>query len=161
MVSSNLVGASYKGARWLYAVAGFSLFNCAAWLIGADIRFAALESPDLINSYASWLGTGASPHAALMYKVNALALDALCIALFAGLGYFATKGKTWAYLLGGVLLVADGAGFFLFNDLDPIGILIHAYILYWIFTGWQATIKIHKQVREAKTQTASSSPWTG
>ena len=120
-------------ARWFYWIAGLSLVNAFFALSNSNTTFfVGLGITQLLSGLA------------IEFKAPALglALDIAASGIFASFGYFASKGMSWAFIVGMVLYALDGLIFLVFQDWLPFG--FHVLVLYWIFLGWRANQKLHQ-----------------
>lgn len=122
-----------RSANWFYWIAGLSLVNV----------FAAS------TNYQFVLGSGAVEAAPAFGMTAAIAIDACVIGGFAVLGYLAARRHTWAFVLGMVLYALDGL-IFLFAQ-DWLAAAFHAFVLYVLFLGAQASIALNRIPVESRT----------
>jgi hypothetical protein len=116
------------GVSWFYWIAGLSVVNSVLALAGAGFRFIfGLGITQLIDNLAHGFGGAA--------QAVALALDCVVAGVFIVLGIFASKRQSWAFIVGLVLLVLDGALTALFRDW--ISVAFHAFVLYVLFKAYQ------------------------
>ena len=117
------------GGDWFFWIAGFSLVNSVIGLLGAGIHFViGLGTTELFDAFGSRSGaTG---------KGIALGLDLLAAAVYALFGLFARKGARWAFVVGMIFYLLDGA--LLLVVKDWLAVAFHAYALFRIFQGLQA-----------------------
>lgn len=134
------------GARWFYIVAALSLVTSVITLVGGGWAFfASLGITQFIDAIANvlaqrWGGT---------VKILAFLFDVLAAGVFALLGYFATKRRTWAFVAGMALYVLDALLFLvlilLFGGLSFPAIIVvafHAYVLWSIYGGYKACARL-------------------
>lgn len=125
---------SYKaGANWFYWLAGLSLLTSLIALGGGGWRFLlSLGITQVIDGIADVLAGelgGAT-------KVIALVLDIFITALFVFFGVMAGKKYLWIYVAGMVVFFFDGLVSLLVQDL--IGVLAHAFVLFFLIKGYMA-----------------------
>ena len=65
--------------------------------------------------------------------------------LFALFGFFATKGHTWAFIVGMILYTGD-ALIFLMASLW-LGLAFHVWVLIWLFVGLKSILKLKSLAR--------------
>jgi hypothetical protein len=120
-----------RGARWFWWIAGLSAVNVACDLGHAGINFV--------------LGLAFTQLAHVAFASNiaiALAIDALFIGGFYLVGQQAQKGRTWAFVLGGLLYLCDGLLYLEFEIW--MSVAFHAFALFQIgkaFMSLQAAKK--------------------
>jgi hypothetical protein len=131
-----------SGANWFYWIAALSLVTSIISLAGGTWAFlVSLGVTQLVDAVANVgaerFGVGA--------KIVALVFDIVAAGLFAFLGVFAGKGRTWAFIVGMVLYLLDALvclliGFWL-------GLAFHAFALYSIFGGYKAAASLARMER--------------
>ena len=122
-----------RSANWFYWIAGLSLVNA----------FAAT------SNYQFVLGSGAVEAAPAFGTTAAIVIDACIIGGFAILGFLAGRRHTWAFILGMVLYALDGVIFLVAQDYIAAG--FHAFVLYVLFIGAQASIALNRMPAETRT----------
>ncbi len=124
-----LEGAAMSGANWFLWIAGLSAINTGLFLSGSDwMMIVGLGSTALL----SWMFVDTG----LLGVIVAIGATLTMGGLFAGIGLFARKRLAWAFIVGMVLYVLDGALFLLVGDY--LSVAFHAYATYSIFRGFQA-----------------------
>lgn len=122
-----------KGARWFYLIAALSLVTSVIMLLGGGWRFfLSLGVTQIIDGIA----TALSAELGNATKVIAIVLDIFVTAIFAAFGFLASKKQLWAYVAGMVVFLLDGLLSLAFFDV--IGILVHGFVLFVMFRGFQA-----------------------
>ena len=145
-MSSALEQRLARSANWFYWIAGLSLVNA----------FAAK------SNYQFVLGSGAVEAAPAFGITAEIVIDVCVIGGFALLGFFASRRHTWAFILGMVLYALDGL-IFMFAQ-DWIAAAFHAFVLYVLFIGTQASIALNRIPAETRTMVmphASAAPGDG
>jgi hypothetical protein len=123
-----------SGAHWFYWIAALSLVTSLISLSGGQWGFAiSLGVTQFLDAVANGL-TAQGFHGAV--RVITLAFDLGAVALFAALGYLASKGHGWAFILGMVLYALDGVVTLLVGLW--LGTAFHAFALYSIYGGYRA-----------------------
>jgi hypothetical protein len=115
-----------RSANWFYWVAGLSLVNV----------FAAR------GNFEFMLGSGAVEVAPQFGQNVAIVVDVLVIGGFALFGYLASKRHTWVFVVGMLVYAADGGLYVIAQDYLPA--IFHAFVLYVLFLGLQASIALNK-----------------
>lgn len=128
-IDPALLARVKSGAGWFYWVAALSLINTLSALSGSDWRFIiGTGLTEIFNAIGSQLGSGG--------KIVALALDLLLLGTFVTLGIFAGKRYLWAFVLGMLIYAGDGLIFLLVKDW--VGVGFHVFVVFCMFTGFQA-----------------------
>jgi hypothetical protein len=122
-----------RSANWFYWIAGLSLIN--AFAIKSNFEF--------------MFGSGAVQVAPAFGQTAAIVTDVIVVGGFAVFGYLATHRHTWALAIGMLLYLADGALYVFGGDYLPA--LFHAYVLYVLFGGLQASIALNRLPAETRT----------
>ncbi|HEX2270766.1 MAG TPA: hypothetical protein VHH35_14565 [Pyrinomonadaceae bacterium] len=139
---------SYKsGANWFYWIAGLTLITSIIAVGGGDWRFLiSLGTTQFIDAMAIVL----SEQLGEATKVIALVLDIVVTALFVFFGVMAGKKHLWAYLLGVIVFGLDGLVSLMIGDL--IGVLAHAFVLFFTIRGYMAGRELLAFEREMAQQ---------
>jgi hypothetical protein len=129
----------HSGANWFYWIAGLSLINSLAALVGSNWRFiAGLGITQVIDAIARELagnGGGAA-------KIIAFVFDLLGASIFVVFGIFAGKKMTWAFAVGMFIYGLDALIFLL--GMDILAIAFHAYAMYCLFRGLRACQQLNQ-----------------
>jgi hypothetical protein len=131
-----------SGARWFWWIAGLSLVNTVLIHSGSDTSFV--------------IGLGFTLVADAIFqaiKPIAFAIDALALGFFFAMGWFAGKGRLWAFLVGIVCYVLD-AGIYLFFQ-DWMSLAFHALALVYLA---KATISLRGAIQAAKFAVKAPTP---
>jgi len=133
-----------SGAHWFYWIAALSLITSIIALMGSSWGFiVSLGVTRVVDAIAAQVAheTGSA------VKVIAFVFDLIAIAIFAGLGYFASKRHTWAFVVGMVLYLLDSVILIVVGDW--LGIAFHAFVLWSVFGGYKACTQLVALDREA------------
>jgi hypothetical protein len=128
---------SQSGARWFFWIAALSMINSIVILANGHWNFLAGLG---ITQFISGLAVGLSEQLGTAATVIAVALDLMVALIFVSLGLFAQKRHTWAFILGMVIYGLDGLIFLLVQDW--LAIAFHAFVLYGIYRGLSANLKL-------------------
>lgn len=150
----------YKsGANWFYWIAGLTIITSVIGLLGGGWRFfLSLGTTQLIDAIAN----AASQGLGNATKVIAFVLDIFITAAFAASGALAHKKHLWAYVAGMVVFLLDGLVSLVF--LDWIGIIVHGFVLFVMFRGYQAGRELvalertFAEAEAAQTTAAATAP---
>lgn len=117
---------------WFYWIAGLSLINSIAAFSGGGWRFIfGLGITRIFDDLGTELGPAG--------KSIVLGVDIFVAAVFVLFGVFATKGKTWAFLIGTIVFALDSLIFVM--GPDWISIVLHAFVLFRLGQGFLASRK--------------------
>lgn len=123
-----------SGANWFYWIAGLSIINSAAFVLGANFHFLAglglTEIADAVISAS--IEQGAPP----LIKVFSVIFDLILVISFALAGYYANKFFTLAFIAGIVVYMFDALIVLLLGDYFMAG--FHAFALFFIIRGFLA-----------------------
>jgi hypothetical protein len=149
----QLMESLKSGAHWFYWIAALSLITSFIGLTGGQWGFIiSLGVTRVIDALAHAAVEEGGLNASV--KVIALVFDLLAVGVFAVMGYFASKGNTWAFVLGMVLYALDGVVTVLVGLW--FGAAFHAFALYSIFQGYRAASQL--KALEAQQQTVHVLP---
>jgi hypothetical protein len=135
---SKMVAATRArmGAKWFYWIAALSILNFLAVNRGTIHFGIGLGFTSLVHGFAKRSGgTG---------NVLDIVVNGLVAGVFIAFGYFATKAKRWAFLLGMTLYLADGLLLVAVRDILAVG--FHTYALYAISRGLAAAKQVQVQL---------------
>jgi ethanolamine utilization microcompartment shell protein EutS len=138
-----------SGASWFFFIAGLSLVNSVLFWAGSNIGFViGLGFADAANAIGHDLVTGTTGAAI------AIVFDIAIAAAFAGIGYLARKGATWAFIVGGVVYALDAL--LLAWATDWLSVAFHALALFYIFRGFQASRALGASTRPPTPPTTTT-----
>ena len=122
--------ASFKsGANWFYWIAGLSLVNTIIILSGNEWSFIiGLAITLMADVVAREIGGAAI--------AVGLAFDVIVAGIFVLFGYFALKGRRWAFAVGMILYGLDGLIMLIMGDYFAFG--FHLFALWCIYVGVKA-----------------------
>lgn len=136
-----LVAGHRSGASWFFWVAGLSLVNSLLALFGAQMRFIfGLGITQLFDAMGEAVEGGGMARGVAF--VMSLAVAAV-VALF---GLAAIKRVHAIYILGIVLYALDGVLMLVFQDW--LGAGFHAFVLYGLIRGLNASLKLRRLEQE-------------
>jgi len=124
-----------SGGGFFYWIAGLSIVNSLVSIFGGGIFFViGLGATLIIDSLAKGVSDnmGGNPVVLGMGFLFSLVFDLI----FFGLGYFAAKGKRWAFITGMVLYGLDALIMLAFQDW--LGFGFHLYFMWGIWNGLRA-----------------------
>jgi len=127
-----------NGAAWFYWIAGLSLVNTVLVLSQGGLAFAlGLNITMIPDSIAA--DVALKPEGNLTILVAALVFDAVILGLFVLCGYLSQRRVLPIFALGMVIYLLDGVlGFVLMGFGDLMGIGIHAFALWSMWSGFTA-----------------------
>ena len=114
-----------SGARWFYWIAGLSVVNTILIHSGSDTSFIVGLGFTLVADYLL------KAHMAI-----ALVIDLIAIGVFAGFGFAALKGQSWAFIAGSVLYFLDT--FIYLSSESWLAVGFHGFALFSIVRGYLA-----------------------
>jgi len=129
-----------RGANWFYWIAGLSVVNSGAFLLGANFHFlAGLGITEIFDGISEVLiQNGASN----MVRGIAVFFDLLVVVGFALAGYYSNKLVGSVFLIGIILYFFDGLIVLAFGDIFMA--LFHAFALYQLIRGYLAVRELKK-----------------
>jgi hypothetical protein len=145
-----------SGANWFYWIAALTLLTSIIGLTGGGWRFfLSLGITQLIDAIANI----SSESLGNATKVIAVVLDIFITAAFAGLAALAHKKHLWAYVVGMALFLMDGVVALAISDW--LGVIVHAYVLFVLFRGFQAgreLMSLERSMAQAAAGQATAEP---
>lgn len=111
-----------SSARWFWWIAGLSLVNAVMFLSGSDINF-------VLGLAMTTFATALFQHAPAV----AVVLIAVTVGFYFAMGWYAQRGKLWAFYAGLALYVVDALIYLKFEDWMSVG--FHALAAFFIAKG--------------------------
>lgn len=143
-IAAGYLAQSVSGANWFLWVAALSVINSIISLVNGRWSFlAGLGMTQVIDGFAAGVAESVGGAATAV----ALVLDLLVAGFFVGLGMFARKQQSWAFIVGMVVYALDAVIFILFGGW--LSMLFHVYVLYRIYQGFAANNKLKALQAEA------------
>lgn len=131
-----------RGANNFYWIAALSVINSILSMTGSGTYFVIGLAVTLIVDGMTIGLSQSFPDASVIVKVIGFVLSILVSGVFALFGFFASRGKRWAFIVGMVLYGLDGLIMLAFADW--IGVLFHGFFLWGLFGGWRALGELQK-----------------
>ncbi|MEW5940289.1 MAG: hypothetical protein AB1750_11540 [Chloroflexota bacterium] len=131
----NVARQVKSGASNFYWIAGLSVINSLVTIFGGGFYFVmGLGVTLVIDSVAKGISEelGGNPVLLGMGFLFSLVFDLI----FVGLGYFAVKGRRWAFIAGMVLYGLDAVLMLVFQDW--LGFGFHLFFMWGIWQGLNA-----------------------
>ena len=136
------------GAANFYWIAGLSVINTVLSVVGSDTRFViGLGITQLVDAIA-YYGRLEAPEAGSMLTLIAVLIDLVIIGLFVLFGYFAVRGRRWAFIVGMALYTLDALLMLAFQDW--LGLGFHGLFLFGLFGGLRALNELNKLQNRAQ-----------
>jgi hypothetical protein len=143
-----------RGARWFYIIAALTAINCVLQATQWPTKFAVgLTFTEYFDTLLATVDGGALAPIGYVF-------DAATIGIILLLGYYASQGHAWTFVVGGVLYAMDTFLFFVTTSLlgviflSLVGLAIHGLALYYFFRGFLAC-RDARLIREAETEAAA------
>jgi hypothetical protein len=142
LMIAQLLRRASSGATNFYWIAALSVINSIVSVFGGGMYFVVgLAMTLLVDGF--FLGAAdALPDAKLVVQLIGLAISVVVSAFFAMFGYFAGKGKRWAFITGIVLYALDTLLMVVFQEW--LGLLFHVFFLWGLFNGLRALNQLQK-----------------
>jgi len=130
------------GASNFFWIAALSVINSVLAIVGSNTRFViGLGITQFVDAVAQFAGQDV-PQAKTIITIVAILIDLVAVGIFALLGYFARKGRRWAFITGLVLYALDTLLMLLFQDW--LGLGFHVFFLVGLFGGLRALNELQK-----------------
>lgn len=133
--AAELTRRMKNGANNFYWIAALSVINSILSVTGSSTYFVIGLAVTLIMDGLTTSFSQSVPEASTVIRIVGLILSIMVSAIFALFGYFASRGKRWAFLVGMILYGLDGLIMLAFADW--IGVLFHAFFLWGLFNGFR------------------------
>ena len=134
--AGELIGARNSGANWFFWIVGLSVINTLISLTGTDWGFSLGVAATQVADYLAYDGKSA------LGRVFALGFDVLVFGFYALCGVQAMRGATWAFVLGLIFFALDTLLMLVMQQW--IGLLLHGWAIFSIFTGLIANTNLKK-----------------
>ncbi|MEZ5429025.1 MAG: hypothetical protein R2747_22455 [Pyrinomonadaceae bacterium] len=120
-----------NGGSWFYWIAGLSIVNSLIVTFGGNWGFfLGLGITQLIDSLFAGVAQGTGVGA---FQWGALAINLVISGVFAGFGYFARRGASWAFILGIFLYILDALLYLTFGGY--LAFAFHLFALFFMVKG--------------------------
>jgi hypothetical protein len=130
------------GASNFYWIAALSLINTILALVQNDTRFVVgLAVTQFVDGIAYFVGQDL-PEARTIVLGIAFVIDLVILGIFVLFGYFAGKGRRWAFLTGLILYGVDTIIMLAFQDW--LGFGFHLFFLWGLIGGIRALNQLQK-----------------
>ena len=138
-----------NGLNWFYWIAGLSLVNSLAYLLGVKFTVVVgLGITQIVDGVVAGLIKHFGPDMVFL-RIAGLVIN-MCIAgVFVLIGFFGRKGIRWPIIVGMVLYVLDGLLVLVFGDY--LAAAFHLLALYGIWTGLKAMGEKQAQAQSVQT----------
>ena len=138
-----------SGASNFYWIAALSVINSLILGFGGNSYFVVgLASTLLVDSIFVEV-TGSMTDGAIIIKLIGLAISIFIAAIFVLFGFFANKGKRWAFIVGMVLYGLDSLLMLAFQEW--MGLIFHGFFLFGLFGGIRALGELQKLMPQRQT----------
>lgn len=139
--AENMLKGKASNFFW---IAGLSIVNSLVSLLGGGITFViGLAITQIVDGVSQLVAEELTGNAATLLRIAAFVVNLLIAGMFALFGYFASKQKKWAFLVGMILYLADGVLSLIFEDW--LGFGFHIFLLIGLFAGYRALLKTSAQ----------------
>jgi hypothetical protein len=140
-----------SGANNFYWIAALSVINSFVLEFGGNSYFVVgLASSLFVDGF--FVGfANEFPDAAIFAKLIGLAISLFIAGIFALFGFFANKGKRWAFIVGMVFYAIDTLIMLAFQEW--MGLIFHGLFLFGLFGGIRALDQLQKLMAPQPRQT--------
>lgn len=140
-----------NGANNFYWIAGLSVVNSLVLEFGGSSYFVVgLASTLLVDGFFVEFARQ-MPDVAIFAKLIGLAISVFIAAIFAVFGFFANKGKRWAFTVGMAFYAIDTLLMLVFREW--MGLIFHGLFLYGLFSGIRALGELQKAAPQQQRPT--------
>lgn len=135
------------GASNFFWIAGLSAINTVLSIVGSDTRFViGLGITQFVDGVAYYAGLEV-PEASTILTIIAVLIDLVIVGIFVLFGYFAAKGRRWAFIAGMILYAIDALLILILQDW--LGLAFHVFFLFGLFGGLRALNDLQKLEKPA------------
>ena len=150
--AQSLISARNSGANWFFWIVGLSVLNTLISLTGTEWGFSlGAAATQIADVFAGESGS-------FVGRVFALGFDVLVFGFYVMCGVQAMRGATWAFVLGLVVFALDTL--LMAVAQEWIGLALHAWAMFSIFTGLMANNNL-KKWQAAQVAANAPHPWSG
>ena len=143
-----------SGASNFYWIAALSVINSLGAIFNLGVSFViGLGVTQVVDALAMVISEGVSEYNTLVRTFGVI-LSIGISAIFAVFGYFAAKGHRWAFITGMVFYILDALVLFAFQDWFGFG--FHIFLLWGLFSGFQALRKLQSLLPSTPDSAISS-----
>ena len=136
IIVAALIRRMKGGAANFYWIAGLSAINTVLAVVQSDTRFViGLAVTQFVDALAFLLGQDAPESRSILLGI-AVVIDLVILGIFVLFGYFASQGRSWAFLIGMILYAVDALLMLVFQDWLAFG--FHLFFLWGLFGGLRA-----------------------
>jgi hypothetical protein len=122
-------------AGWFLWIGGLSVVNSIAGLAGGGVHFiVGLGITQVVDALAHQIGSSG--------LVLDIIINGFVVGIFVLFWKFASKGQSWAFMVGMILYALDGLLLLMFKDIFSVA--FHAYALFRIYTGMKLLPMLHQ-----------------
>jgi hypothetical protein len=123
------------GASWFLWIGGLSIVNSIIGLAGGGVHFiVGLGVTQIVDALAHQVGSSG--------LVLDIIINGFVVGIFVLFWKFASKGQSWAFIVGMILYALDGLLLLMFKDIFSTA--FHAYALFRIYTGMKVLPMLHQ-----------------
>ena len=131
-----LVKAVRGAGSWFFWLAGLSLVNSIILYAGGEWSFLfGLGVTQLVDAVVLGVGDGTAALAPAAI-VTGLVLNVFTAGVYMTFGVQATRGRVWAFAVGGLAYLFDAVLVLMFGDF--LALAFHAWVLYSLWRGLRA-----------------------
>ncbi len=142
------------GADWFFWIAGLSLINTIAYLLGKNFAFfVGLGITQIVDGLTSVLARRLSSGGSIVYIVG-FVIDASIAGIFVALGVFGRKRFRAPIIIGMILYALDGVILLLFQDF--LGAGFHAFALFGIWNGLKSISELANLEKDGNSESIES-----
>jgi len=138
-----------SGASNFYWIAALSVINSLVLGFGGNTYFAVGLASTLFVDFLFVELTSSMTEGALVVKLVGLAISIFIAAIFVLFGFFANKGKRWAFIVGMVIYGLDTLLMLVLQQW--IGLIFHGFFLFGLFGGLRALGELEKMKPQRQT----------
>lgn len=136
----------HSGANWFFWIAALSVINSVLMATSSTISFIfGLAATQIIDALAFIFGQQMQPQSVNTLRFIGWAFNLVIVAIFVLFGWFARKGKKWAFYAGMVLYMLDAvAALFVWDKPDLLSFAFHLIVIWGLAGGLRAITQLDR-----------------
>ena len=139
---AQLTQQAQNGAKNFYWIAALSVVNSLITAFGGNFYLVMGMAVTLVVDYIAVAVAEDVPEMKMVITLVAIGISLILSGITAVFGFFAIKGKSWAYIIGMVFYGIDTLIMLVLQDW--VGFAFHLFFMYALFTGLRALLQLKK-----------------
>ena len=150
MVRVHLAQQAVNSAKNFYWIAALSFINSIITAFGGEFYLVMGMATTIFVDYFAVGMAEEAPELKLIFTGVALVVSFIISAIAALFGYLAVTGRRWAFIVGMAFYAVDTLIVLVLQEW--MGVLVHLFFLYALFTGVRALTQLRKLEPQAQNE---------